>query len=441
MSTDLPALATEAFFYGYPIVANNNEVVRFVAHGLGSVPATPFNTFGHAKALAGPEDTFVTVNNDTVYSIAPMDLGVGPMVLHVPDTAGRYYVLQFVDTWSNNFAYLGKRATGTGKADFLLVPPGWNGAAPEGMRVIHAPTRIFTIVGRIAVNGADDLQNVYALQNNFELRPLEPGREPEGIPAPDPNVPHPLEFWEKMRVWMRAFPPSATDIEVQQRFAPLGLLDEKSPFVEADPALVATLDHGLAVAHDKMEQATKSQPALPSGWSLTTHAFDYNLDFYEIGALDAPEWKIASRNEAYLTRAVAARAGLWGNHAYEALYGMTYVDDKGEPLSGEYKYQIRFAPPPPVGAFWSLTMYDMPNYYLVANPINRYSIGDRTPGLKTNEDGSLTIYIQKDSPGADKESNWLPAPAGEFRPVLRMYQPGAEIFSGEWTPPAIERAS
>jgi hypothetical protein len=160
-----------------------------------------------------------------------------------------------------------------------------------------------------------------------------------------------------------------------------------------------------------------------------------------VGTIDDSQWKIASRNEAYLIRAVAARAGLWGNHAYEALYGMTYVDDKGEQLSGERKYQIRFAPPPPVGAFWSLTMYNLPHYYLVENPINRYSIGDRTPGLKTDEDGAVTIYVQKDSPGADKESNWLPAPDGEFRPVLRMYQPDAKIFSGEWSPPAIERTA
>ncbi len=300
MSTDLNQLAIEAFFYGYPIVANNNEIMRIHEKGLGSITPTAFNTFGHANALAGPNDTFVTVNNDTVYSIAPIDLSVGPIVLHVPDTAGRYYVLQFVDAWSNNFAYVGKRATGTGEGEFLLVPPGWTATAPDGMRVIHAPTRIFTIVGRNAVDGEADLPNVAALQKGFQLRPLDAGKTPEGVPQPNLQVPQELEFWEKLRVWMQAFPPSATDQAVQKRFAPLGLLDETSPYLNANPTVAAALGQGMKAGQAKMEAATKAQRALPSGWSLTMHVFDYNLDFFEVGAIDEPQWKIANRNEAYV---------------------------------------------------------------------------------------------------------------------------------------------
>lgn len=439
MSAELGKLAAEAFFYGYPIVANNIEVSRVVSSGFGAIPPAPFNTFGHAKQLAGPRDTFVTVNNDTLYSIAPIDLSVGPVVLHVPDTKGRYYVLQFVDAWSNNFAYVGKRATGTGEGEFLLVPPGWAGKAPEGMTVIHAPTRIFTIVGRNAVEGDADIPNVLALQKGFTLRPLEAGKTAQGMPTADPNVPDELKFWENLRVWMQGFPPSDADQQVQKQFAPLGLLNPTSPYINADPGLAAVLKGGYAAAEAKMEAALKSGAGLVNGWNVTMHIFDYNLDFFEVGALNDPMWKIKTRPEAYVMRTIAARAGLWGNHAYEALYALTYVDDKGEQLNGAHQYELKLSPPPPVAAFWSLTMYNVPKFFLVANSINRYSIGDRTPGLKTDADGSVTIYMQKNSPGADKAGNWLPTPDGDFRPALRMYQPNVEIFGGEWKPPAIQR--
>lgn len=438
MSTDLGKLAAEAFFYGFALVANNTEVARFVTSGMGSVPPTPFNSFGHAKQLAGPNDTFVTVNNDTLYSIAPIDLSAGPLVLHVPDTNGRYYVLQFVDAWSNNFAYVGKRATGTREGEFLLVPPGWAGKPPEGMRVIHAPTRIFTIVGRNAVDGAADIPNVLELQKGFTLRPLE-NQAPKGMPVPDPNVPQDLKFWEELRVWMQAFPPSDADQEYEKKFVPLGLLSETSPYVNADPALAAVLKGGYAAGAAKMEELIKGGADTVNGWRMTMHTFDYNLDFFEIGASSDPMWQIKTRPEAYVMRTIAARAGLWGNHAYEAAYAMTYVDDKGEQLNGAHKYEFKLSPPPPVDAFWSVTMYNVPKFYLVPNAINRYSIGDRTAGLKTNADGSVTIYMQKDSPGADKASNWLPTPEGDFRPTMRMYQPGQAIFDGEWRPPAIVR--
>jgi hypothetical protein len=168
------------------------------------------------------------------------------------------------------------------------------------------------------------------------------------------------------------------------------------------------------------------------------HMFDYNLDFFDVGALDSPEWKITDRTKAYVTRAVIARAGLWGNHGYEADYEAVWVDANGEPLEGSKSYNLHLATPPPVDAFWSLTMYDVPDFYLVANPIDRYSIGDRTPGLKIGDDGSLTIYIGKDSPGKDRESNWLPAPDGPFRPLIRMYQPQKPILDGTYVLPPIE---
>ena len=177
-----------------------------------------------------------------------------------------------------------------------------------------------------------------------------------------------------------------------------------------------------------------------NGWQNTLRVFDYNDDYFEIGTLKDPQWLIPDRKIAYVTRAVAARAGLWGNHGYEANYQIVYVDADNQPLSSDHRYELHLAQLPPVDAFWSLTMYDVPQFYLVANPINRYAIGDRTPGLKIGADGSLTIYMQKDSPGADKEANWLPTPqTGNFRPVMRMYQPQQPIFDGSYILPAIKR--
>jgi hypothetical protein len=177
-----------------------------------------------------------------------------------------------------------------------------------------------------------------------------------------------------------------------------------------------------------------------NGWKLTYHVFDYNLDFFEVGALDDPAWKLENPKVRYIERALSARAGLWGNHGYEAAYAMTWDDGDGDTLDGNHSYRLRFQPTPPVDAFWSVTMYDLPEFYLVANPINRYSIGDRTPGLFYAEDGSLTIVMQHDPPADDHDrANWLPTPAGPFRPILRMYEPRAQVFDGSYELPPITR--
>ena len=196
---------------------------------------------------------------------------------------------------------------------------------------------------------------------------------------------------------------------------------------------------GQQAGQAKIEELAGSGGGDAAGWTSAIHMFDYNLDRLGPGTIDAPEWKIADRPKAYVTRAVAARAGLWGNHGYEADYGFVWTDDNGQPLDGANRYELRLEQPPPVDAFWSLTMYDVPDFYLVANPIDRYSIGDRTPGLHTADDGSVTISMQTDSPGPGKESNWLPTPEGRFRPILRMYQPQKAILEGTYVLPAVRK--
>lgn len=436
-------LATQAYVYGYPLVYGLEEIARFPAGEATLLPGKhPFNEFGVRKDLCGPETRFVSPNNDTIYMFAPLDLSGGPLLLHVPDTHDRYYVLQFIDAWSNNFAYIGRRATGTEEATFLIAPPGWKGEAPDGIKdVIEVPTTICIVFGRIAVSGEADLPAVQELGARFTLTPLGGNSALRGIEMHrEPEVAHGLDWWEKFRQAVRQFwplPPS--DTAVVPMLEELGVTAAESPYMSPDPELAEVLKAGAEAGLATIEHLMENVPTTPSGWQSAMHLFDYNVDFLGIGTIDSAEWKIADPMQRYATRAIVARGGLWGNHGYEAEYKLTWVDADGDRLDGSNRYELRLETPPPVGAFWSLTMYDLPNFYLVANPIDRYSIGDRTPGLEYGDDGSVTIYLQKDSPGPDKESNWLPTPAGGFRPIMRMYEPHEEILDGSYQLPPITK--
>lgn len=346
--------------------------------------------------------------------------------------------MQFVDAWTNNFAYVGHRATGTDAGTFLLVPPEWTGQVPADATVIRLPTNIATTVGRWAVAEESDLPAVGELQSALKLTATEPG---SGLPQPDPAVPEELRCFESLRTWMHAFPPAERDRAYQQRFQPLGLLDADSPYVNADPALAAALREGLETGSAGLERALKDSPSpRQNDWDLTYHIFDYNLDFFEVGALDDDRWKLPDGPMRYLQRAGAARGGLWGNHGYEAAYAMVYVDADGQALDGSHSYELRFITPPPCGAFWSVTMYDATDFCLVENSIARYSMGDRTPGLALADDGSLTIVLQHDQPREpERQANWLPTPPDTFRPLLRVYEPDDAIFEGGWELPPIWR--
>lgn len=443
---DLAALAAEAYVYGFPLVYDLETVAAFIQHGFGNLPGTPFNRFAHARQLATPETPAVSAGTDTLYSIAQLDLSEGPLVLQVPDTAGRYYVLQFVDAWTDNVAYLGQRATGTEAGSWLLVPPGWSGQAPGSVRgVIEAPTTVMSLVGRIACAGEDDVPAVRALQRGFTLHSLTaPGLGRGGLPTPDPQAPPELRFFERLRVWAADFPPSSADQRYQERFQPLGLLEEgPTPYAGASRAFVAALEEGMAAGRAEIDAAAWCPPPRGGGgWQMEPHLFDYNLDHFGIGTVDSPRWRLPDRTASYLTRAVAASVGLWGRHGYETVYAQTFQDTEGRPLDGAYAYTLRFPQPPPARAFWSLTMYGLPERRLVANPAGRYAIGPGTPGLVYDADGGLTLHVQHRRPrDPARAANWLPAPAGIFRPMLRLYLPAPEVLDGSYVLPGLLRSA
>ncbi|MET8740329.1 DUF1254 domain-containing protein [Streptomyces sp. NPDC004728] len=445
---ELVALAAEAYVYGYPLVRDLSVVEGAMYTGFGPLPPTPFNHFAHADRPVPADTPFVSVGDDTVRSVAHLDLSGGPVLLHVPDPDGgrpdsAYRVLQFVDAWTNNFAYVGHRATAVRAGDWLVVPPGWAGRVPDGvLGVIDAPTSVVTVIGRSACgadggHGPDGPERVSAFQEQLTVTYVEPGTHRTGLPAPDPDVPEALRFFEQLRVWMADFPPSAPDQAYQDRFQPLGLLEEgPSPYVRADAALVRALTEGPALGRAQVEEASRAG-AERGGWVMQPHLFDYNLDHYGVGTIDSPQWRIADREASYRTRAVAARSALWGVHGYEAVYAHTLCDAGGERLNGARSYVLRFEGRPPAGAGWSLAVYDMAGYGPAGQRIGENPAGR---GPVYAEDGSLTVRVQRVRPDDPVEAaNWLPVPDGEFRAVLGLRAPGAGFLDGAYEFPAVER--
>ncbi|MFF5722428.1 DUF1254 domain-containing protein [[Kitasatospora] papulosa] len=438
------ALAADAYVYGSPLVRQLSAVRACLQEGSGMLAPAPFNDFAHADGPATPGTHVPYAPADLVDALAQLDLSGGPVRLHVPDTGGAYYVLQFVDAWGNAFAYLGPRATGTGEGDWLVVPPGWAGTVPDGLSgVIDAPTSVVSVVGRLACDGPEDLPRVRALQQELTLTHLGDRAHRTGLPATEPGVPAELRFFEELRVWMADFPPASADRAYQDRFQPLGLLEEGiSPYVSAGPGLVRALGRGLALGRLRVEEAARRAGAAPGGapgaWRAVPHLRDHNLDHFGVGTLRAPEWTIPDREASYLVRAVAARRGRWLPHGYEAVYAHTACDSRGHPLDGVHRYVLRLSPPPPVRAFWSLTVYDSPGGHLVTNGAERYAIGDRTPGLVHGADGSVTLHLAAERPAdPDAAANWLPVPPGRFRALMRLHLPERAILDGSYVIPPV----
>jgi len=437
-------IARDAYVFAYPIVTMDVSMRQStnVPNANTTPLRAPINQFAHARTYPRAEDRdVVRYNFDTLYSPVWLDLASEPIVLSVPDTGGRYYLLPMLDMWTDVFAVVGSRTTGTKAGNFALVAPGWNGTLPDGVTRIVAPTPTIWILGRTQTNGPADYESVHKVQDGYKLTPLSQWGKSY---TPPPNVPTdpaidnktpPLVQVNKMdgiavlsrlAVLMAKHPPHANDYPILFRMRQIGLEPGK-PFEASklDPALVRTINAAAKDALADVEQSGKS------GAGIGTHV---NGWFYQTST-------VGTYGTAYKLRAMGTLIGLGVNLPEDAIYPASFVDGEGKPYSGANRYVLHFDKGkfPPAGAFWSVTLYDKDGFQ-VPNVLSRFAIGDRDK-LKFNADGSLDLYIQNESPGADRESNWLPAPAGEFNLAMRLYSPRREVSDGGWTPPPVKKAN
>jgi len=425
-------IAEQAYIFAYPLVVT--EMTRRATTG-GGDPRF-MNRFRHESAF--PDDRFRQVirpNADTLYSAAWFDLSQEPVLLHVPDTQGRYFIMQIMDAWSETIASPGKRTTGTAEAWFAVAGPGWKGKLPGNVRRIDSPTSIAWLIGRTQANGPKDFDFVHTIQRGYKLAPLSTypdGLAPLPVPdatqlAPQGNVPPPVrvalmspaEFFQLFAHLLQSNPAHAADEPMMAQLARIGIVPGGTfPATQLAPEQLKAVEEGARAAAAALKNFDRSKlPGGKTGWTLPGHYGRYGT--------------------SYMMRALVAAYFLGALPAEAAVYLPCDHDSSGQPLQGARRYTLHFEKGqiPSVKAFWSLTLYDADGYF-TANPIKRYAIGDRDP-LKFNADGSLDLYIQHDSPGGDKESNWLPAPAASFNLALRMFWPGEQVISGDWTPPAV----
>jgi hypothetical protein len=431
----------EAVVYGLPLVIMDITKGKTTNVAKPERFSAPVNQFVNARAI--PDASFkdvVRANVDTLYSSAFLDLGAEPVVLSVPDTQGRYYLLPMLDAWTNVFASPGKRTTGTKAGHFAITGPNWKGTLPNGVTELKSPTDMVWIIGRTQTNGPKDYAAVHKIQDGYKLVPLsafgKPYKAPDGKvdPSVDTKMP-PVEqlqkmsseaFFNRLATLLKTNPPPASEGPVLEKLKAIGVVPgEKFDPAKLDPAVAKGLQESVAVALEKLQAASKQTGAPVNGWRV-------------------PPMILGNFGTEYGVRAVIALIGLGANLPQDAVYPSAFVDGEGKPLNGANKYVIHFdnGTTPPARAFWSVTMYNADSFF-VANPINRYAISSWMP-LKKNADGSLDIYVQHESPGKDKESNWLPASEKNFNMTLRMYWPNEKapsIMDGTWKPPAVKQVS
>jgi hypothetical protein len=423
----------EAYVYAYPLVLMD------VARQLQTAKA-PANTFQHKRALPDTAATDVgNPNPDMLYSQAWLDLAREPIVLSVPETRGRYYVMPLLDAWTNVFQSPGKRTTGTKKGDIAIVGPRWKGELPKDVEEIRSPTEMVWLLGRTQTNGKADYATVAKIQDQFKLTPLSQWHKPGAKPlAPAPAragtdvKTAPVEQVAKMdaQTFFTSFakllpgnPPAKEDAPAVENIKKLGIVAGQ-PFdmSKLDAASAKGVENGAKAAHDAIVAAAKGSTGdLRNGWTI--------------------HWDLGRYGTNYGLRAVIASISLGANAPEDAIFMSSPFDAGGRPLNGANKYVLHFdkGKAPPTDAFWSLALYDDRQFF-VANPIDRHAIGDLDK-LGFNPDGSIDIYIQNASPGKDKESNWLPAPKDNFNLILRIYWPKPELLTRAWIPPAVKRVT
>lgn len=431
-------IAKQAYVYGFPMVSLWQTMYAFSIDKTSPAYKGPFNTVLNIARVFTPEDkAFVTPNSDTPYSFAGLDLRAEPVVISIPEVdPKRYFVFQLMDLYTYNFAYIGTRATGNGGGNFMIAGPGWTGDTPPGITsILHSETALVSVVGRTQLFNPKDLGNVQEIQSQYKVQPLSAflGTEPPPA-APEiewlkPLTPEQsrasLEFFDQLAFQLQfALPPHQTEVQLRDQFAKIGVVPGK----RFDPTSLSP------AVRDAMLQGMKDGQAA--------------IDAKRAGLAGATDKLFGDRaflGEDYLARAVGTQVGIGANSREEAMYPLIEKDSAGAALDGStHRYTLTFAKDqlPPVDAFWSVTLYGLPDQLLVKNPIDRYLINSpMLPQLKKNPDGSLTIHVQADSPGKAKESNWLPAPKGPFMLALRYYMPGKAILDGTWTTPPLVAAT
>ena len=433
-------LATDAYIYGYPLVTM--EMTRRVITNVAKPEVTRAPMGQLIKMREYPNASYRDVtapNADTLYTTAFFDVGSEPWVVSIPDMKGRYYLFPFLDGWTTVFQVPGTRTTGTGAQTYAITGPGWTGALPTGVKGYKSPTNLVWLIGRIYCTGTpEDYKAVHELQDQCKLVPLSAyGKAytpPDGKVDPSIDMKTAVrdqinrmdakEYFSLLAQLMKTNPPSAADAPALARFAKIGLVPGKD--FDASKLNADFVKRIPQIAFDRIMLQFRINRNVHhiNGWAYSTKTGIYGTD--------------------YLMRALATAIGLGANRTHDAVYPISLKDADDRDYEGSNKYVIRFdkGQTPPAEGFWSITMYDS-QYFFVANPINRYSISPRQ-NLKSNPDGSIDIYVQKDTPGADKESNWLPAPAGKFILMLRMYWPNESdpsILDGTWTIPPVKKVA
>jgi hypothetical protein len=419
-------IGKKAYIYAYPLVSMAVTKNAMTANG------KRINQFTHISEF--PDYTFkdiVRPNVDTLYSFAWLDLGKGPIILSVPDTNGRYYLMEFMDAWTNVFESIGKRTTGTTAQEFIIVGPGHKNKVPEGMKVIQSPTNMVLILARTQTNGKSDYAFVRKIQDGFKLstvdiwgtkarpsiRNMSALGDKHTAPVDAVNAMDAKTFYTLFAQELKNNPPASYDSAIITDLKKIGITPGKN--FDASQEVLKALNSAIPLAQKEIFDINSLGQRV-NGWSVMRDIGKYQ--------------------NRYLLRAQVTHIGIGANLPEDALYPTAYSDGDGKVLTGKNKYVLHFAKNmlPPANAFWSVTMYNSESF-LIKNKLNRYALGDRDK-LKFNKDGSLDIYIQHATPGKNKETNWLPAPEGEFNVSMRIYWPKDSVLNGTWNPPAITRA-
>ena len=434
-NAQIRAIAKEAYIYGFPVVTNYQTLYKQAVDKTSPDYRAPFNTIASLANVATPEDKFVvTPNSDTPYSFLWMDLRAEPVIVTMPKVEkNRYYTGQMIDLYTFNFAYLGSRSYGNDGGIFMITGPGWKGDTPKGVRaVMHSETQFAYILFRTQLFNPADLPNVKKIQAGYHAQTLsEYLKQPAPPAAPTIDWPKPKEdalstpaIFNYLNFMLQFCPVNSSETELMERFSRLNIGAGKTfDFTKFSPEAQQAVKDGIGDA----------------GQDLAALIKKINAD--ELSSSDMFGTRAFLKNN-YLYRYAGAKLGLYGNSGEDAIYLAYFVDVNHQPLDASktsYTMQFPKGQLPPAKAFWSITMYDGKTQLLVANPLKRYLLNSTMlKSFKYAPDGSLTLYVQKDSPGAAGQSNWLPAPNGPFYAILRIYMPAPEVINGTWKKPPMQ---